>query len=48
MLVNKLMILFFFKKNHFTFQKKFDVTQQREIDEFMIHEDGTDSKSKSS
>ena len=30
----------------FVFQKGFNATQQREIDEFLIQEDGTDSKSK--
>jgi enolase len=35
------------KNNLFLFQKGFDATQQREIDEFLIQEDGTENKSKS-
>ncbi len=38
--------LFNINKNFFL-QKGFDVTQQKEIDDFMLQEDGTDSKSKS-
>ncbi len=37
---------FIFFKLFFVFQKNFDVTQQREIDEFLIQEDGTENKSR--
>jgi enolase len=37
----------FIKNSRFYFfQKGFDATQQKEIDEFLIQEDGTDNKSK--
>ncbi len=38
--------LLLFNIDENSFQKGFDATQQKEIDEFMIQEDGTDSKSK--